>query len=227
MIRNKVYPSVLDLQDLQIQLRITIKRKRHVSFRFKQGILWVSAPTNTTLDAIKQALLTKETWIRKHYAMSQSQVVPEGQIQVLGRRVMLTETIGSSFDYHVSENELILTRPSRMRPETALSRFKSDYAEKVLLTIFQEASREMGLKPKSVTVRLLKSSHGRCSSKQDITLSSGLIAYDPAYIRYVCIHELAHLVHMNHSPDFYALVMRYCPNYKALVKAVRMNLSNA
>jgi len=41
------------------------------------------------------------------------------------------------------------------------------------------------------------------------------------YIRYVCIHELVHLRHMNHSKAFYALVSFYCPDYKKLVAQVR------
>lgn len=227
MIRNKVYTDVLDLSDIQIQLNITIKRKRHVSFRFKQGILLVSAPTNTSMEAIKQALMTKESWIRKHYAMSQNQIVPKGQFQLMGRRLTVIDKIGTAYDHHLTETELIITHSARMRPETALARFKKEVAEDVLLSIFEEACRDTGLRPKTVRLRPLRSSHGRCSSKQEITLSTNLIAYDPAYIRYVCIHELAHLVHMNHSPQFYALVSRYCPNYKALVKAVRINLSQA
>ena len=38
--------------------------------------------------------------------------------------------------------------------------------------------------------------------------------YDPYAIDYVLVHELAHIVHKNHSPAFYALVATVFPDYK-------------
>ncbi|MBP7885479.1 M48 family metallopeptidase [Patescibacteria group bacterium] len=38
---------------------------------------------------------------------------------------------------------------------------------------------------------------------------------------YVVIHELAHLVHFNHSPKFRSLVEKYCPDYKKAKKRLR------
>ena len=38
------------------------------------------------------------------------------------------------------------------------------------------------------------------------------------FIEYVVLHELAHLVHANHSKDFYALISKHMPDYKARIK---------
>ena len=54
-----------------------------------------------------------------------------------------------------------------------------------------------------------------------ITLNSKLIESDIEKIDYVIIHELSHIIHFNHSKDFWLLVSKYCNNYKEIRKAMR------
>ena len=56
---------------------------------------------------------------------------------------------------------------------------------------------------------------GSCSSKRRISFSFRLMQYPAEAIDYVVVHELAHLRHMNHSPQFYALIEQYMPDYKS------------
>jgi len=37
-------------------------------------------------------------------------------------------------------------------------------------------------------------------------------------IRYVKLHELCHIKHMNHSKEFWKLVEKYMPEYKEIQK---------
>ena len=56
---------------------------------------------------------------------------------------------------------------------------------------------------------------GSCSSKNSLNFSLYLLQYPPEAIDYVIVHELAHIVHKNHSPAFHALIARYLPDHKA------------
>lgn len=68
----------------------------------------------------------------------------------------------------------------------------------------------LGLDPPSqVRVRELRRVFGNCSSRRVITLSSHLLFYDPEYVRYTILHELAHLTFMDHSSDFWNLLSEY------------------
>lgn len=78
----------------------------------------------------------------------------------------------------------------------------------------REISEIMGLKYGRITITSAKRRYGSCSSKGNICFSYRLMLYPEAAREYVIVHELAHLVEMNHSPRFYAIVKKYLPDYK-------------
>lgn len=67
---------------------------------------------------------------------------------------------------------------------------------------------------------------GSCSRHSGIRLNWRLIHLPPEQIDYVVAHEMAHLVEMNHSDRFWAVVERLCPQYHtakaALAQANRL-----
>lgn len=74
----------------------------------------------------------------------------------------------------------------------------------------------------NLRIREMKTRWGVCNrSNLTITLNSNLIKYDIEKLDYVIIHELSHLVHFNHSKEFWSLVNKYCPNYKRIRKELR------
>ena len=53
---------------------------------------------------------------------------------------------------------------------------------------------------------------GSCSTTGVLSFSWRLILAPPYVLDYLAAHEVAHLVEMNHSPRFWRLVERLCPN---------------
>lgn len=69
----------------------------------------------------------------------------------------------------------------------------------------------------NLKIRTMKTRWGVCNIKtKTITLNSRLIEYKLEALEYVIVHELSHLIHFNHSKDFWNLVGKYVPNYKRL-----------
>ena len=62
---------------------------------------------------------------------------------------------------------------------------------------------------------------GSCSSRSGIRLHWRLVHLSPALIDYVVAHEVAHLVEMNHSPRFWAVVERLYPDWREARAALR------
>ncbi len=75
-------------------------------------------------------------------------------------------------------------------------------------------SREMGLAPSRVSIRDQKTKWGACTSRGTVTLNWRLVMAPPEVLDYVVVHELAHLAELNHSPRFWAIVERHCPDWK-------------
>ena len=82
-------------------------------------------------------------------------------------------------------------------------------------------SKIMNLKYGRITITSAKTRFGSCSSKGNISFSYRLMLYPEAAREYVVVHELAHLVQMNHSKKFYAIVERYMPDYKDRKKQLK------
>ena len=74
--------------------------------------------------------------------------------------------------------------------------------------------KRLGVEVTLVRVKELKSRWGSCSSVGSINLNWKLIKAPLDIIDYVVAHECAHLVHMNHSRDFWACVASIYPGYK-------------
>ncbi|MEG6521531.1 M48 family metallopeptidase [Desulfotomaculum sp. 1211_IL3151] len=70
------------------------------------------------------------------------------------------------------------------------------------------------VKYKSFSIENHPNKWGSCSSNRHLTFHWRLILFPLDAIDYVVIHELCHLIHMNHDRSFWRLVGKICPNYK-------------
>lgn len=66
-----------------------------------------------------------------------------------------------------------------------------------------------------VRLKYNKSNWGSCSSGKNLNFSVRLLLAPLEVIDYVIVHELSHLIEMNHSKNFWDIVQKVMPNYKA------------
>lgn len=73
-----------------------------------------------------------------------------------------------------------------------------------------------------VKVRTMKTRWGVCNKRDNsITLNLKLMQYSEEKLDYVIVHELSHFVHFDHSPSFWKVVYKYCPQYKTIRKELK------
>jgi predicted metal-dependent hydrolase len=95
-------------------------------------------------------------------------------------------------------------------------------ADKVLLPFAHEVADQVGLAPAGFEIGRGMRKLGHCTAKKVIQLSRNLMFLSEPLVRYIICHELAHLTHMNHSPQFHALCDKYCNGQeKALERQLR------
>lgn len=70
-------------------------------------------------------------------------------------------------------------------------------------------------------IKNTKTRWGSCSSKKNLNFSFRIIFLNESEQDYLIVHELAHLLQMNHSKNFWQLVSLGIPNYKNLRKSLR------
>ncbi len=102
--------------------------------------------------------------------------------------------------------------------EAHLARRVRDYlkreAKRDLDAASKSAARALGVTLSRVSVRDQTSRWGSCSTSGVLSYSWRLILAPPFVLEYLAAHEAAHLVEMNHSPRFWRLVERICPDFR-------------
>jgi predicted metal-dependent hydrolase len=71
-----------------------------------------------------------------------------------------------------------------------------------------------GVRYLRLQVRRQRTRWGSCSARGTISLNCCLLFHRPAVVRYLLVHELSHLTHMNHSARFWQQVERHEPQWR-------------
>ena len=83
----------------------------------------------------------------------------------------------------------------------------------MMIPILKQKANLIQKKISKISFKDTKSRWGSCTSNRSIMINWRLIMAPPSVYKYVLIHELSHLVHMNHSSKFWKLVWELHPNY--------------
>ena len=82
-------------------------------------------------------------------------------------------------------------------------------------------AQRMGVTPTGVKITAAQTRFGSCSGKRQPVLFPASHGVPLEAAEAVVVHELAHIRHKNHGPDFYALVRRTLPDYDSRIKLLK------
>lgn len=180
----------------------------------------ILAPAYVKAEELRLIAGKYSDWLREHIAERENlNASREGftlhigdRLRCLGGERILREADGN----HISYNDEAFYVPRRLDRESLRAAVVQVYkllAGNHLKERTAHFARLMGLSPSSVKINSAKSHWGTCSARGSINYTWYTMMADREAVDYIVIHELCHMKHFDHSPEFWSEVAEYCPDY--------------
>jgi len=180
---------------------------KNIYFRIQpEGIVRISS-SKITQKRLFELVDEKASWIEQ--ALRKEALTPK---ITLGEEILYFGEI-YPLAYHPDFRVLYeqCQKGDEMQIVRRYQRFYKREATRYLKERLNYFANIMQLQPKEMKLRSMKRQWGNCRSNGIITFNIHLMQVPKECIDYVVIHELAHMVHMNHSKAFHSLVEQYLP----------------
>ena len=201
-----------------------VRNARRLRLRLDdRGKLKLTCPWRTSRRAALAWALDQQDWIEKQLerALPNEPFIPGAIVPIEGRDTRISWAPDAPRTPVLQDGELRCGGPS----EGLSRRVEAFLKRRALQTMSLEVAHYAdvaGVAAKSVTVGDAGTRWGSCSSRGGIRLSWRLILAAPEIRRYVVAHEVAHLKHLDHGPQFKALEAKlFGPGVAAAKAALR------
>ncbi len=199
-------------------------RARRLSLRVSgvDGQVSLTVPNRSALKEAENFLREKEPWIRRHLEKQPeaSAVEPGAIIPVEGVDRKIVETATRVVRLHPHWIE-VPYGPEKAAPRVRA--FLKNLARDRLSAASAHYAELVGKSFGRITLRDTRSRWGSCTTEGNLMYSWRLVLAPSEVLEYVAAHEVSHLVEMNHSEAYWAVVERVMPDYKRPRKWLRDN----
>jgi len=201
------------------------KRKKTIGIRIiDRRTVAVHSPHGLSETQIESLIMKKGEWILRHSAGKEhaAERAPESRVLYLGDGLKLMHATDSSPFAYVKGDTLFVPRSTGSHREKVIAFLRRE-AQKIVEERVGYFSEKMNVRPMKVLIKNNRSSWGSCTPKKTLNFAYRIVMAPPEIIDYVVVHELAHLIVMNHSKRFWELVTRYIPEVPKKRKWLREN----
>ena len=189
------------------------------------GSVSLIAPYDSSLEAIRQKVHKRASWILRQKRFFESFGTPTTKRQYisgeshlyLGRQYMVRVRESDVNAVHYQNNIIEIECRHKKDAGVLLQtwyRQRANIKFKEYATPIIEQFSVYGVKPKYISIKKMDKRWGYCTADGHITLNPKLICAPRCCIEYVITHELCHLIHRNHTKDFYVLLTKEMPHWE-------------
>lgn len=233
----------IQIKDKEIPIKIrNYSNSYNIRMFFKDNILNISKPAIISERKINRIIKANEEEIYKQYIEILSntnngikqwrmgdKILYEGEEYTIIRNESLINTI--VININREEKQFNISIPNTLSEielkeniDKGIKNLFKNNTKVMLQTRLPYWSKVTKINYNSAKVRDATTRFGSCvPAKKALNFNSRLIMLSQDKIDAVIVHELCHIVHNNHSKDFYNLVKKYIPNYSEIDKWLKEN----
>jgi len=217
----------LDILGTPIEVVRKNIKNLHLAVYPPDGRVRVAAPLHMTEDAVRLAIITRISWIRKKQKafhnqerQSRREMITGESHYFRGRRYRLKVVeINRPQTVKFSNNSTIelRVRPNsdRAKREAVLNEWYRKKLKEQIPAMISEWEPRIGVTVADWGVRKMKTRWGSCNTKaRRIWLNLELAKKSLPCLEYVVVHEMLHLIERHHNDRFKSLMSELLPNWQ-------------
>lgn len=225
----------IKIKDVKVPVVIkSYKSSKTIKMYFKNGIFTITKPTYVTKYKINEMIKKHEEEIYNEYQKvieqqnAKKNWYEKETFYYKGQKykIVFNEIGDKKIIIKINDDEKILeikvlknlSKESRKEYlDKGIKKFLKSNTQEIIDKKLLSWSNKTNIKYKTVQVRDAISKYGSCTvGKKALHFSSRLVMLPDDVIDAIIVHELCHIIHPNHSKEFYNLVETFIPNYKKI-----------
>ncbi|MFZ3590578.1 M48 family metallopeptidase [Bacillus sp. DJP31] len=211
-----------------ISFTIIYKKRKTVGISIDlYGNIEVQAPKGTPDERVLQLIEEKWDWIQRNKKEMKDRVLGQQQ-KVYGQGESFLY-LGKEYPIHISQDitinqdhvmfegnklHIYLNELDDEKIKQALKRFYYQECKALVEKRIRSYQSNFKTKPRSIRISDNNRTWGTCDSQLQLTFNWKLAMAPQQVIDYVVVHEMCHMVHLNHDRSFWRLLGKLMPDYK-------------
>lgn len=191
------------------------------------GKIFVKVPTRYPKYKIDEIIKEKEKWLmekqelirKRESEMIQHSYINGEVFKYLGKDYKLKMNINKNLKketIEVEEDSLVIyiNTYDKDKLRTIIANWYIIMAKEFFIILCEKYKKLLDVKYNKITFKDTKTRFGSCSSRGNLMFNWNVIMAPKEIVEYLVIHEMCHLVYLNHSKEYWSLVKKLDMKYK-------------
>lgn len=198
---------------------VIYKKRKTIGLEIKNnGTIEVKAPIGTKKSIIDDVLTKKELWINSVLKkLEKREYLKENEIMLYGKiyKIIIKEDKEILRELvKISESSIFVYTKNKENVKFIIKAYLKKMALNYITKKVYDFKDIFKIEPKTIKIKEQKSIWGSCSYDNKLSFNYKLVMAESFAIDYVIIHEMCHMIHKNHSKEYWNLVESIMPDYR-------------
>lgn len=220
----------MNISGLEIAI-VKSKRKTVSIFIERDGSVSARVPDVLSDDQIREVIESKTYQIHKNLAQwsqlneakKEREYVNGQSFLYLGRNYRLKLVEENIEGLILKNGYFLLSQRNKWQAKEMFIAFYKDKLKEKLPPLVTRGQAQLGVHPKEVKVMELQNRWASCTMKGNVNFHWKCAMAPIDVLNYIVVHEIAHLIHPNHTQAFWNEVDKVLPNYEKQVHWLKRN----